>query len=288
MKKARGLRSWVARRLMLPAAALFSACPACGFKVYVSVDMEGVSGVTCSGQTLPGGARYAEGRRLMAEDMNACIAGCFAAGATEVVIRDGHGGGVNVDPAAIDARARLIQGTAAPYMEGADGAEAAVLLGFHAKARTPGALLHHTFSSAAIQGVWLNGREVGEAGVIAAILAEHKVPVVMVSGDDKVCAEAREWIPGVVTCETKRGTGPQSAELVPLEAARRLIREKTEQALGMRKEIPRITVSYPATMRWDYLPKGHARTYDPAFKPAENPRRVEKTGRSVEKLHLEK
>ena len=64
--------------------------------------------------------------------------------------------------------------------------------------------------------------------------------------------------------------------------------EKTEQALGKRKKIPCITVSYPATMRWDYLPKGHARTYDPAFKPAENPRRVEKAGGSVEKLHLEK
>jgi D-aminopeptidase len=102
-------------------------------------------------------------------------------------------------------------------MEGADGAAAAILLGFHAKALTPGAVLHHTFSSLTIQGMWLNDREVGETGVLAAILAEHKVPVVMVSGDDKVCAEAREWIPGVVTCETKKGTGPQSAELVPLE-----------------------------------------------------------------------
>jgi len=278
----------VEKRMTLCLTALVWAFQAQAFKVYVSVDMEGISGVTCSGQTLPGGARYAEGRRLMAEDMNACVAGCFAAGATEVVIRDGHGGGSNVDPAAIDARATLIQGTAAPYMEGADGAEAAILLGFHAKARTPGALLHHTFSSSAVQGVWLNGREVGEVGVLAAILAEHKVPVVMVSGDDKVCAEAREWIPGAVTGETKKGTGSQSAEPVPLEAAHRLIREKTEQALRKRKEIPCIPVSYPAKMRWDYLPKGHARTYDPAFEPVENPRRVEKAGGSVEKLHLEK
>ena len=268
--------------------ALLGGSKVQAFKVYVSVDMEGISGITCSDQTLRDGDRYAEGRELMAADMNACIEGCFAAGATEVVIRDGHGSGLNVDPAAIDARATLIQGTAAPYMEGADGAEAAILLGFHAKALTPDAVLHHTFSSLTIQGMWLNDREVGETGVLAAILAEHKVPVVMVSGDDKVCAEAREWIPGVVTCETKKGTGPQSAELVPLEAARRLIREKTEQALRKRKEIPCIAVSYPAKMRWDYLPKGHVRTYDPAFKPVANPRRVEKTGWSVEKMHLER
>ena len=61
-----------------------------GFKVYISTDMEGCSGVTCSGQVAA-----QEGKQLMTGDMNACIEGCFAAGATEVVIRDHHGGGRN-------------------------------------------------------------------------------------------------------------------------------------------------------------------------------------------------
>jgi len=79
-------------------------------KVYVFADMEGICGITNKEQTLPGEALYLDGCRLMAEDMNACVAGCFDAGATEGVIRDGHGGGVNVDPKRIDPRARLIQG----------------------------------------------------------------------------------------------------------------------------------------------------------------------------------
>ena len=276
--------------MVMAAVAIAWACSAHAFKVYVSVDMEGVSGITCSEQTLAGGARYAEGCRLMAEEMNACVAGCFAAGATDVVVHDGHGSGRNVAPAAVDPRAKLIQG-ALPrggYTEVLKGAEAVILLGFHAKARTPGALLAHTFSSATVQGMWLNGREVGEVGVIAAVAAERKVPVVMVSGDDKVAAEAREWIPGVVTCETKKATGPQCAELVPLADSRRMIREKTEAALRRRNEIGCVGVSHPVTMRWEYLPKGHVRTYDPAFRPVENPRCVEKTGASVEKLHLAK
>ncbi|OGV58564.1 MAG: hypothetical protein A2283_00510 [Lentisphaerae bacterium RIFOXYA12_FULL_48_11] len=256
---------------------------ALAFKVYIFTDMEGCSGVTGSGQI--SGTRAEEGKRLMAEDMNACIAGCYAAGATEVVVRDGHGGGTNVNVKLIDPRAKLVRGsTPGVRFKDLDGAEALILLGYHAMALTPGGVLAHSYSSASIQGMWLNGREVGEIGVDAAIAAEHKIPVVMVSGDDKVAAEARAWIPGVITCETKKGTGPQSAVLVPVEEAHKLIKQKTEQALSRRKEIKLIEVKYPATLRWDYLPKGSLRTHNPAFKPVDNPRRVEKTGDSVEKL----
>ncbi|MDD4869370.1 MAG: M55 family metallopeptidase [Kiritimatiellae bacterium] len=257
------------------------------FKVYVFTDMEGCSGITGSEQI--GGTRKDEGKKFMAEDMNACIAGCFAAGATEVVVRDGHGGGTNVNAKLIDSRAKLVQGpTPGVRFKDFDGADALILLGYHAMALTPGGVLAHSYSSASIQGMWLNGREVGEIGVDAAIAAEHKVPVVMVSGDDKVCAEAKAWIPGVITCEVKKGTGPQSADIVPVEEAHRLIKQKTEEALARRKDIKMIKVKYPATLRWDYLPKGSLRTHNPAFKPVDNPRRVEKSGDSVEKLLLGK
>lgn len=273
------------KRLGVVCAGLLAARAAQAFKVYVFADMEGISGVTCSEQTL--GARKEEGGRLMAEDMNACVAGCFEAGATEVVVRDGHGGGTNVEPARIDPRAKLIQGaTPGVRFKDFEGAEALILLGYHAKALTPKAVLAHSYSSATIQGMWLNGREVGETGVDAAVAAEHKVPVVMVSGDDKTVAEAREWLPDAVTCEVKKGTGPQGAELVPLEQARGLIRQKTREALARRKAMRLLQVSYPATLRWDYLPKGSLRTYDPAFKPAAEPRRVERAGASVEQLLL--
>lgn len=274
---------------VLSAGLLLGGLPASAFKVYVFVDMEGISGITDSGQTLSAGARYDEGRRLMAGDMNACVAGCFAAGATEVVVRDGHSSGTNVDPSAVDPRAKLIQGpTPGVRFKGLEGSEAVILLGYHAKARTDGALLAHSYSSSSIQGLWLNGREVGEIGLDAAIAAEHNIPVVLVSGDDKAVAEAREWIPGVFTCATKKGTGPQSAQLVPLEEARRLIRERTAAALHSRKELRPIKVTYPATLRWEYLPKGSLRTYDPAFEPVAHPRTVEKTGDSVENLFLQK
>jgi len=246
--------------------------------------MEGCSGLTCSEQVFG-----KEGKQLMAGDMNACIDGCFAAGATEVVVRDHHGGGRNVDPQAIDKRAKLLQGeTPGSRFKDLEGSAAIILLGYHAMALTPGGTLAHSYSSASIQGMWLNGREVGEIGVDAAIAAEHNVPVVMVSGDDKCCAEARSWIPGVVTCQTKVGTGPQSADLLPLDESRRLITQQTKEAVAKRNEIRLLKIDYPATIRWDYLPKGSLRTHNPEFKPVENPRRVEKTGESVETLLIGK
>lgn len=279
------------RPLLGLSLALWLAFPTAvqAFKVYVSVDMEGLSGVTCSEQVAADGPRAAEGRQLMADDINACVAACFAAGATEVVVWDAHAGRANVNPKLVDPRARLFQG-AQPggRFKDIEGAAAMVLLGYHAKALTPNGVLAHSYSSATIQGMWLNGREVGEIGVDAAIAAEHKVPVVMVSGDDKVATEARDWIPGVVTCVVKQGTGPQSAEPLPLAEARRLIREKTQEALAKRQDIKPLVVQYPATLRWDYLPAGSLRTHHPDFKPVENPRQVEKRGESVEALLLRK
>jgi D-amino peptidase len=217
------------------------------------------------------------------------VAGCFDAGATEVVVRDGHSSGMNIDPKLLDPRAKLIQGaTPGVRMKDLDGSEALILLGYHAMALTTNGVLAHSFSSASIQGMWLNGREVGEIGVDMAVAAEHKLPVVMVSGDDKTAAEAKEWLPQVVTCETKKGTGWQSADLVPVEASHRLIRKRTAEALSLRKEMPLLQVTYPATLRWDYLPKDSLRTHNPAFKPVASPRRVEKTGVSVEQLLLGK
>ncbi len=110
----------------------------------------------------------------------------------------------------------------------------------------------------------------------------------MVSGDDPACAEAQAWLPGVVTCQTKKSTGPQSADVLALEESRRLITQKTKEALAKRQEIQPIKIAYPATLRRDYLPKGSLRTHNPAFHPVDDPKRVEKSGDCVEALLLGK
>ena len=254
--------------------------PAKNFSVFIFADMEGSSGLTNRDQILT-----KEGPLRMAEDMNACIQGCFDAGATKVIIRDGHGGGTNVDPELIDKRAKLVRGPSSEVrFEGIDSCNALILLGYHAMARTPQAIMAHTYNSVLIQTLYLNGKPVGETGVDAAIASEHQIPVVMVSGDDKVCAEAEKWIPGVVTCQVKTATSAHSGIFLPLEEAHALIVKKTKEALAKRKTIALIKVSYPATMKWDYIPEGSPRVYSDEFKPFTNPRTKELTSGSVEKL----
>jgi len=253
------------------------------FKVYIFADMEGCNQLT-NREQLTG----SEGPLRMAQDINACIEGCFLAGATEVIVRDGHGGGLNVDPALIDPRARLIQGpTPGERFKDIDGSEALILLGYHAMAQTKNALFAHSYSSASIQMMYLNGKPVGEIGIDSRIAGEHHVPVVMVSGDDKTMKEAKEWIPGVVTCQTKKGTSHLSGKCLTLKQSHNLIKKKTVQALKKRHSIKPVKANYPATIRREFIPNGHPRVYDPKFIPVIDPRFVEKSSEnSIEQILL--
>ena len=254
------------------------------FKVYIYADMEGCSQLT-NREQLNG----REGSLRMAEDINACIKGCFLAGATEVIVRDGHASGANVDPTLIDPRARLIQGpTPGEQFKDIKGSDALILLGYHAMAQTKNALFAHSFSSATIQMMYLNGKPVGETGIHATIAGEHQVPVVMISGDDKTMKEAKEWIPQAVTCQVKKGTSHLSGKCLSLNKSHNLITKKTVQALRKRGSIKPVKADYPVTIRWEYLPEGHTRVYYPGFVPVTNPRSKEKSSEnSVERLFLE-
>jgi D-amino peptidase len=258
---------------------------ASAFKVYIFADMEGCSQLTNREQLIG-----SEGPLRMAQDINAYIDGCFLAGATEVIVRDGHGDGINVDPALINPKALLIQGpTPGVRFKDIEGSEALILLGYHGMAQTKNALFAHSFRSATIQMMYINGKPVGEIGIDACIASEHHVPVVMVSGDDKTMKEAKEWIPGVVTCQVKKGTSHLSGKCLTLGKSHNLIRKKTIQALKERHSIKPVQVNYPATIRWEYLPSGHPRVYDPKFIPVIDPRSEESSSEnSIEKILLGK
>lgn len=229
-------------------------------KVYVKTDLEGVSGVSSNLYISSSRNRpdlMAEARRLLALDINACIEGCAQAGATEIIIKDGHGGGFNVTRAQVDSRADLLDGdTPGDSFPDLDGSAAVILLGFHAMAGTPGAVLEHTMSSIGIQNIWLNDRKVGEIGILAAIAAERGVPVVMVSGDDKTCIEAADWIPGVVTCQVKKGFSCNGARMPPLEVTHKLITDKTVEALKNIPAKPQIKVEYPVKWKVELVSRG--------------------------------
>lgn len=206
-------------------------------KVFISVDMEGITGIVHGDQTTPGTAEYGAGCAWMAADVNAAVEGALAAGATEVVVNDAHGTMRNVNPGLIHPKAVLISGSPKPLsmMQGIDASFAACLfIGYHAKAGTQDAILDHTISGAVVRAIRVNGIEMPELGLNAAIAGHYGVPVVLVSGDTAVCRQANEVLgEDVVTVAVKEAYGRLAAKLVPMAEARLKIAAGVKQALGM-------------------------------------------------------
>jgi D-amino peptidase len=209
-------------------------------RVYISVDMEGISGVSGDDQTSPGGAEYGRSRKLMAEDANAAIRGAFDGGATEVLVNDSHGGQRNLLPEDLDARARLISHSFKRHgmMEGLNETFDAVLfVGYHAKAGAPRGLFAHT-GSGVVDDLQINGRSVGEGGMNAALAAWYGVPVVMVSGDDVAVAEVEASAAGARGVVVKRAINVRAVELQPLAETRKRIQASAREGVAAAKKTP--------------------------------------------------
>ncbi len=205
-------------------------------KILIAVDMEGISGVVNWDQVDPRHAEYTRFRRIMTQDVNAAIQGCLAAGAKEVVVADGHASGYNILIEELDPRARLNSGNSAPLamVQGIDASfNAAMFVGYHACAGSMNAILDHTWSSSSVANVWLNGVLVGETGLNAAVCGHFNVPVIMLSGDQTVCAEARLLLGALEVAVVKQATGRTSAECLSLPEAHEKICEAA--ARGMQK-----------------------------------------------------
>lgn len=226
-------------------------------KVFVMVDMEGISGICQKSQVLTTGNHYQQGRRFLTWDVNACVEGCFDGGADSVTVRDAHGGGFHFIWDELDPRARYIQGMLPEKrMPDIERYDCLILLGYHAMAGTPRAVLEHTMSSLHWQNFWLDGKKAGEVAIDAAVAGDKGVPVAMVSGDDKVCAEAAALLRGVMTVEVKKGFDVEGAMLLSAEAAHRLIREGTAKAVDQYSAVKPYKINPPVEMRLELVSRG--------------------------------
>jgi D-amino peptidase len=211
-------------------------------KVLIAVDMEGISGVVNWDQVTPGHPEYTRFRKIMTDEVNAAIAGACEGGADEVVITDGHWDGVNILIEELDPRAKLNSGGASPYsmMEGVQaGVDGVLFVGYHARAGSQSAVLAHTWSNTRIANVWLNDVLVGEYGLNAALAGHFNVPVLMVTGDQVVCAQAVELLGEVETVIVKQATGFAAAECLPPSVSQPKIREAAARAVRSLRKMPR-------------------------------------------------
>jgi D-amino peptidase len=171
------------------------------------------------------GREYDRSRKLMAEDVNAAIRGARAGGATTILVNDSHGSMRNLRIEDLDPAATLISHNFKRYgmMEGLDESfDAAIFIGYHAKAGSPGGLFAHT-GSGNVADVRVNGRSLGEGGLNTLVAGWYGVPVVLVTGDDVAVTQVAETATDAKTVVVKRAINPRAAELRPLAVVHREI-----------------------------------------------------------------
>ena len=211
-------------------------------RIYLSVDMEGLAGVAHAHQVSfgPGVDRtdYDRSRGLMAGEANAAIEGALAAGADEVIVNDSHWQMRNLRSEELVAGARLVigdkplsmtQGVGAPGDGDFDGA---AFVGYHAGAGSERGVIGHTYSSASVLELRVNGQQHNEAGINAIRLGHHGVPVILVAGDDTLADEVAELLPWAERVVVKRALGYGAADTLSPAAAQDAIRDGMTRAIG--------------------------------------------------------
>lgn len=223
-------------------------------RVYITADMEGISGIVHAAQTEPGAREYDRACTLMVGDVNAAIEGALAGGASFILVNDSHWDMRNLRIEELHPAAELVSGSPKPWsmVQGLTrDFDAVFCVGYHGMAGSSPATIDHTFTESTTYRVAINGREVGELGLNAYFAGWHGVPVALVTGDQTVCAEAHDLLGPVTTAVVKEAYSRSAARCLPLLESHRRIRTAAEEALGRRGQPLRPAT--PITLQVEFM-----------------------------------
>lgn len=239
------------RTILLLFAFALTASAQPKLKVLISVDMEGIAGVVTGDQLSPEGFEYQRFRDFMTKEAVAAVHAAKEAGATEILVVDAHGNGQNLLIEQFPPDVRIIRSWPRRFsmVAGIDRTfDAVIYIGYHSSTNNPKGVRAHTFSSARLTRVALNGKEMSEGSWNASIAGHFGVPVIMISGDDAAVQEVRSLVGPLEAAEVKQTLGFHSANTLTPEASRELIRQKVTAALARLKDFKPFTVSNPVTL----------------------------------------
>lgn len=203
-------------------------------KVFISADMEGITGISSLKQISTGGAEYGTARHWMTDDVNAAVTGALEGGASEVLVRDAHGSAINIMPDRLHPAARLVAGWS-PTLDMLQGLDStfgvAFFIGYHPGPPSAGGVLSHTYSMALIREVTINGISAGESLINALQAGVLGVPVGLLTGEKGLRDEIAPVLGEALFVQTKTGFGWQSAMLKPMAECRDQIRSAASAAV---------------------------------------------------------
>ncbi|WNQ13935.1 M55 family metallopeptidase [Paenibacillus aurantius] len=207
-------------------------------KLYLSVDMEGITGLVDTTFIDSRESNYSRGQVIMTEEANSVIRTAFELGLEEVVVNDSHSKMNNLLIERLHPEAQLISGDVKPFsmVQGLDSSfSGAAFIGYHTRAARKGVLSHTMIFG--VRNMLINDRPIGEMGFNAMVAGHYGVPVLLVAGDDETALEAEELIPGVTTAVVKKRISRTSALCLTPEKSSKLLKDKTEEAWSNRHQV---------------------------------------------------
>ena len=220
-------------------------------KVFISIDMEGISGLTYWKE------KQERISFFMTEELLSAIEGIMEVeGNSEILVCDSHSFGRNIDIGKLPKNVKLVSGFPRKFymVQGIDETfDAGIFIGYHAPVGTENAEMDHTYSSSSIYEIKINGMVVGETEINAAFLGEYSVPVVLVSGDDKLKNFSQKNLKGTHFVVTKESIGRYSALLYPVEKVHKELKENTKLALQQIEKIKPFTFEKPINIEITFL-----------------------------------
>ncbi|MFT2014260.1 M55 family metallopeptidase [Streptomyces sp. 796.1] len=224
-------------------------------KILISADMEGATGVTWPADVLPGTPQWERCRTLFTSDVNAAVLGFLDGGADEVLINEAHSTMRNLLLERLDERAQLLTGRhkSLSMVEGVQrgDVDGIAFVGYHTGAGTEG-VLAHTYLANSITGVWVDGVPASEGHLNALVVAEYGVPVVLVTGDDLTCEDAKGYAPRAQAVAVKDYVSRYAAVCRPPARTAADIRAAAREATALAvREAPRNGGPYQVELEFD-------------------------------------
>jgi D-amino peptidase len=202
-------------------------------KVYISADIEGITGITHDDQTFGTSSDYMQGRKWMTSDVNAAIEGAIKAG-SEIYVKDAHGNGRNILLDDLKKEAYLIAGwdVLGSMVQGIDDTfNALILIGYHSMIGTENGILSHTMTGI-VKQLSINGNPVGEPELSSLTAGYYGVPVVFIAGDQTAVKELSGFVGEIPHVITKYGMGINTGMLIHPKLNQEAITEGVYEALS--------------------------------------------------------
>jgi D-amino peptidase len=210
-------------------------------KILISADMEGATGVTWPADVEPGTEQWQRCRRMFTSDVNSVVAGCYAGGATAVLINEAHATMRNLLLEELDPRAVMLTGRhkELSMVEGIQhgDVDGVAFVGYHAAAGAEG-VLAHTYLANSITAITLNGERASEGLLNSYVAAEYGVPIVLVTGDDRTCADAAGYAPGVPAVAVKDCVSRYAAVCRPPGVTAEAIKSAARDGMKLAGQVP--------------------------------------------------